>query len=166
MSGRKLREIKNSQPDLLRSVRKADIFLILIFLLVALLLAIFFMMCRTPGGVVKITCDGMDLYEIDLAKSGPYQQTQYYLILFTEQSTHIMHSEEYPELPAGQSYNLLSVTDGAVTMEAADCRDQICVRHKAISGKRENIICLPHKLVVEITGGEDVPEESLDGVVK
>ncbi|MBQ2115543.1 MAG: NusG domain II-containing protein, partial [Lachnospiraceae bacterium] len=28
--------------------------------------------------------------------------------------------------------------------------DQYCVRHKAITGQNETIVCLPHKLVVEI----------------
>ena len=75
-------------------------------------------------------------------------------------------------------------------MEAADCRDQICVRHRAVSAVGESIICLPHKLVVEITTGEahlrgtgkeqtgkrdlldrkddlqDSTEEALDGVVE
>jgi hypothetical protein len=50
-------------------------------------------------------------------------------------------------------------------MEAADCRDQICVHHIPISGSGESIICLPHKLVVTVTGKQD-NENDLDGVAK
>ncbi len=56
-------------------------------------------------------------------------------------------------------YNLLQISGGSVSIISADCPDQICVNHKPISGKGESIICLPHKLVVEITSRESVAEE-------
>ena len=40
-------------------------------------------------------------------------------------------------------------------MKEADCPDQICVRHKAISKSGESIVCLPHKVVVEISSEEE-----------
>lgn len=43
---------------------------------------------------------------------------------------------------------------GSVHMADADCPDQYCVQHAAIHAGHETIICLPHELVVEITGGE------------
>ena len=51
-----------------------------------------------------------------------------------------------------QGYNIVAVEDGTVMVTDADCRDQICVEHKKISRTGETIVCLPHKLVVEITG--------------
>ena len=39
-------------------------------------------------------------------------------------------------------------------MEKADCPDQVCVRHSAISRNGESIICLPHEVVVSIEDGE------------
>lgn len=47
-------------------------------------------------------------------------------------------------------YNIFQVQDGRASIAEADCRDQICVEHVAISKKGETIVCLPHKLVVEI----------------
>ena len=47
-------------------------------------------------------------------------------------------------------------------MMQSSCPDLICVRHKAVSETGETIVCLPHKLVIEITGA---PETELDGVV-
>ena len=49
-------------------------------------------------------------------------------------------------------YNVITVKDGEVTVSEADCRDQICVEHKKIRKTGETIVCLPHKLVVTITG--------------
>lgn len=44
---------------------------------------------------------------------------------------------------------------GVVTMIDANCPDQVCVTSfPPISKNGEQIICLPHKLIVEIQGGE------------
>ena len=48
--------------------------------------------------------------------------------------------------------NVLVIRDGEAMMTEADCPDKICVHHKPISRRGESIICLPHKLVVEISG--------------
>lgn len=123
-------------------------------------------MHRRTGSVVTISYDGTELYRIamkDLSADYPH----YYLVTYREdgQDIHIMHFEQYPELPITEQYNLFAVTDGSVTMESADCRDQICVRHIPIENDRESIICLPHKLVVGISGGTDserIPAEGID----
>jgi len=53
--------------------------------------------------------------------------------------------------------------EGTVSMESADCPDQICVHHQRIKRSGESIICLPNKVVVSIEGGG---EEKLDGTVQ
>lgn len=54
----------------------------------------------------------------------------------------------------GQS-NILQIDGDSVKMLAADCPDQVCIRSfPAISHDGEQIICLPHKVVVKIQGGE------------
>lgn len=57
--------------------------------------------------------------------------------------------------------NTLVIQGGEADMEAADCRDKLCVYQKAISRDGESIICLPNKIVVAIEGGK---ESELDGV--
>ena len=59
--------------------------------------------------------------------------------------------------------NEIEIKDGKVSMVYADCRDQICVNHVPINKEHESIICLPHKVVVEIENGE---ENDMDVVVK
>lgn len=51
--------------------------------------------------------------------------------------------------------NEIIIKDGRVWIEEANCRDQICVNHRAISKNGELIVCLPHQLVVEIHGRID-----------
>ena len=51
--------------------------------------------------------------------------------------------------------NVLEIKNGAVRMIEADCPDQICVNHKAISEVNESIVCLPNKIVVEIVGQDE-----------
>lgn len=52
-------------------------------------------------------------------------------------------------------YNILEIKDGKVRMTEANCPDKICVEHRAVHYDHESIICLPHKVTVEIHGGED-----------
>lgn len=53
-------------------------------------------------------------------------------------------------------YNKVVLVQGKAAMVQADCPDQYCVEHSAISKTNETIVCLPHKLVVEVlTSGED-----------
>ncbi|WP_296558216.1 NusG domain II-containing protein [uncultured Acetobacterium sp.] len=51
--------------------------------------------------------------------------------------------------------NTLEISDGTAKIVEADCPDHICVRTYPISSPGETIVCLPHKLVVEvISSGE------------
>lgn len=49
--------------------------------------------------------------------------------------------------------NVVRIQHKKVSVTKADCRDQICRRHKAIDKTGETIVCLPHKVVVEIKDG-------------
>ena len=58
-------------------------------------------------------------------------------------------------------YNLVLISNGQVRVCDADCPDKLCVKQKSISKGGESIICLPHKLVVQIISKE---ESDLDAV--
>ncbi len=49
--------------------------------------------------------------------------------------------------------NTLVIEMGQANITEADCPDKLCVKQKAISKNGESIICLPHRLVIEIAGG-------------
>lgn len=46
--------------------------------------------------------------------------------------------------------NILEIKNGRASMIKADCPDKVCVNHASISRKGETIVCLPHKVVVEV----------------
>lgn len=48
------------------------------------------------------------------------------------------------------SGNTVEIKDGRVQMVDADCKNQLCVNHRAISEKGESIVCLPNRVLVEI----------------
>lgn len=159
-------------------LKKADIFLIVICLLSALLSGLWFLFGQQTGTVIRISYDGTEMYTIDLkqdhATNGTVSEENtglYYLITYSgvKGNPEITRMTERSDCPKDTPYNLLCISDGKIRMESADCKDQICVHHKPISGIHESIICLPHKLVIEIVG--DLPadiqnENVLDGMVK
>jgi len=46
--------------------------------------------------------------------------------------------------------NHVVIKDGAVNVDWADCKNQVCVNTKEATHLHDAIICLPHKLVIEI----------------
>ena len=51
--------------------------------------------------------------------------------------------------------NRLAIRDGKAFMESATCPDGVCVSHRPISREGETIVCLPHKVVVTVIGGNE-----------
>ena len=58
--------------------------------------------------------------------------------------------------------NVVTIEDGFVFMEEANCPDQICVKHKPLNQTADPIVCLPNSLVVKVITNET--ENQLDGV--
>ncbi len=91
---------------------------------------------RAPAPVARISRDGVLLEEIDLSRvDEPYSLP----------------------LEDESGRNVLSVERGRVCVSEADCPDQVCVKQGWVSNGAAPIVCLPHKLVVELVGtGEDL----------
>nr|WP_242704635.1 NusG domain II-containing protein [Enterococcus sp. 665A] len=51
---------------------------------------------------------------------------------------------------ADGDYNLIEIADQKIRVKEASCKDQICVRRGWIEKKGDTIVCLPHKMVIEI----------------
>ena len=83
--------------------------------------------------VARITLDGELVREIDLTGvEEPFSLTV--------------------EGPAGLT-NTILVEPGRIRVDHADCPDQICVNQGFISDGTAPIVCLPNKLIIQITGG-------------
>ena len=49
--------------------------------------------------------------------------------------------------------NTILVEPGRIRVSEADCPDQVCVGQGFISDGTVPVVCLPHKLIIEIVGG-------------
>lgn len=61
--------------------------------------------------------------------------------------------EKHIETPDG--YNVLVIENGYVYISEADCHDLICIHHGRIDTPGDTIICLPHRLSVQIVNSTD-----------
>lgn len=109
--------------------------IILILLLAAAVLSAGFLLLRqkqTSSPVARITRDGEVLEEIPLDE--------------VEESYSFVVEDE-----AGS--NTILVEPGRIRVSEADCPDQVCVNQGFISDGTVPVVCLPHKLIIEIVGG-------------
>lgn len=145
--------------------------MLLFCLFVAAAFAVWFTAGRREGEILLLTCDGevvekSRLWEFDGYGKGlaASERVRYCLLFYSEEDILCEWYDAEPDLtltvPEGVSYNLLAVSSSGVSMEAADCPDQICVHHIPIMREGESIICLPHRLVVEIKGGKSAGRQS------
>jgi hypothetical protein len=58
--------------------------------------------------------------------------------------------EDELEIKTKYGYNIVRVSGQSIQIIDADCKDKICVKAGIISKPGQNVICLPHKLMVEI----------------
>lgn len=104
-----------------------DLFLVLGFICLTLIIYIIFKLNLKEGTLVKISVDSEIKYCYNL-----------------NEVTEVIIKE-------GKNSNTLVIKGRKAQISNANCPDKICVAHKPISKTGETIVCLPHKLVVEIT---------------
>lgn len=75
-----------------------------------------------------------------------------------ELSRDIVFTVETPGTGGGRDAdggeNTISISGGRVEVKNANCGNQACVEHAPISQVGEQIVCLPHGLVVEVVAEE------------
>lgn len=105
-------------------------------LLAATLFALIFFMTRQEGAYAAVIKDGREVARYSLAEA-----------------------REVPLIANGETTNLLVIEGGKAFMREANCPDQICVKHRAISKVGETIVCLPNEIVIKIVdSGGDAPD--------
>lgn len=58
--------------------------------------------------------------------------------------------------------NICRIENGSVSMIWADCPDQVCVHSSSIHSFGQTIICMPNRIVLEITDGSS---DGIDAIV-
>lgn len=128
---------KEKNPNCKRKSIKGDIILISSILIAAgFIYLIFTFFAKKPGEYVRIKVDGKVMYELDLSADTSKMLTGY-----------------------NGGSNELIIKDRNVYIKDADCPDKLCINMGTISKTGETIVCLPHRIVIEITdskGSKDI----------
>ena len=133
-------EKSSIMKQVVKRIGKNDMIFIGVLLMVGIAVLFAFSLHREMGSSwVIVTCDGEEY--------GRY-------CLKEDQTVEITDAK-------GQVTNVLVIAEGKADMAEADCPDKLCMKQKAISKNRENIICLPNNIVLQIANQD---ESELDAV--
>lgn len=121
--------MKNNNSQQNRKLRN-DIILAVVIVLIAAAGLLLFTLNREQGSTVSVKINGVQ------TATYPLSENREVSIKTGDNDEHI---------------NVLVIKDGKATISKADCPDKICVESRAVSFVGETIVCLPHKLVIEIT---------------
>lgn len=129
--------------DSTKKFYRNDIFLILFFAVISFVALAFMQLYGKRGGEIKVSVNNKEygIYSLD------------------EDQTITIGEDDWK--------NILEIKNGKANMIKADCPDKVCVNHAAINKKGETIVCLPHKIVVEVINqGESKTEDQIDIISK
>lgn len=119
-----------------------DVILAAVILVIAVAGLLFVKFTKVQGNNVVVKIDGVETYRYSLDENIEF------------------------EIKTGkdnQDSNVVVIEDGKVRVAGADCPDGICVEYRPVSYVGETIVCLPHKVVIEIVG--DNTDMELDAAV-
>ena len=122
---------------------KRDIFLIAAFLCVALIIYAFLYLSSYEGDIVIVKVDGTVVKELPLNQD-----------------------DEFTVSGFQGGINSIIIRNGSVLVSDADCPDKLCVKMGRINRAGETIVCLPHRVVVEIKMDSVSDNDYIDSVVQ
>jgi hypothetical protein len=107
-------------------IKKADIALFFIILILGLAVSFFSLRGNSDGNKVVVTVNGEIYGTYDLSKN------------------------QIIEISQNDHTNNITIKDGTVSMSYSDCKNQTCVNTGSISQTKDTIACLPNKVLIEI----------------
>lgn len=113
-------------------IKKNDMIMIGVIVILAVAVIAFMNFTKKEGSKVVITVGG-EIYDT---------------LYLNEDTSYTVKLED-------GSYNTFEIKDGDVDMVDASCPDKICVKHRSIHYNNDTIVCLPNKVVLEVTEAED-----------
>lgn len=109
-------------------IKKADIILAVIIAVIGIIVSVYLTVSDT---------------DVDKGQVVVYVDSELY-------GKYPLDQDQEIEIRQGDHINKITIKDGNAQMTFANCKNQDCVRQGKISSKAGSIICLPHKVVVEI----------------
>ncbi|HPU62948.1 MAG TPA: NusG domain II-containing protein [Mobilitalea sp.] len=113
-------------------MKKNDLYLIAGILLLILISYLLLQIFKSEGSKVIVTIDGKEYKTFSL----------------NDDTVYTIRQED------GQ-WNTFEIKDGYVKMLEASCPDKLCVKFHKIHYNDESITCLPNRVVIRISGGEE-----------
>lgn len=129
-------EVKGVTSDKKRRLRN-DIILVAVIFVIAAAGLLFFGINKEAGAYVTVNING--------------EQTAIYPLSVDTEVT-ITTGEKNIDI------NVLTISDGKAYISEANCPDGICAKTRAAQYVGETIVCLPHKVVIEIVAENEDPE--------
>ena len=112
---------------------KNDVVLAVVITLLATAGLLLFNLLKTQGDYVSVKINGEEKYRYSLSENVD-------TVIYTGEN----NNQE----------NRLIIENNQAYVVSANCPDKICVGHRPVSNVNESIVCLPHKVVVEIVSDE------------
>lgn len=125
----------------LRKFGKNDIIYLSVLAVIIIIFLIIIYSGKSPGDVVIITVDGEEYGRYALSVDREIEVCDY----------------------DGNVTNIVVIEDGKAYMKEADCPDHLCINQGSISNDRQNIVCLPNRVVVTV---ESTKESGVDAIAQ
>ena len=111
-----------------------DVILVTVILVIAVAGLLFINGTKVEGSKVIVKIDGVETQSYSLSENTEFK-------IQTGKNN--------------ENINVVVIENGKVRVTEADCPDGICIDYRPISYVGQTIVCLPHKVVVEIVGESD-----------
>ncbi len=118
---------------MISKLRKNDLILISICLVLAVLLLLVMNITRKEGGYATVVVNGVE--------TASYPLNVDTTITLSNNETN--------------GYNLLVIKDGYAFIVEANCPDKLCVRQRKIKYNGQTLVCLPNKTTVKIVSNNN-----------
>lgn len=111
-------------------IKKADIILAAALIVVGISMSYILSFGKDAGSELLISCNG--------EKFGSYS----------------LYEDREIDIERDDHINKVTIKNGAVSMSFSNCNGQDCIHQGEITKSGDAIICLPNKVVLEITGAD------------
>jgi hypothetical protein len=82
------------------------------------------------------------------------------------QKVELTKEEQIIKVETSKGINILKVHDHGIEMFDADCPDKVCLSFGFVTRPNSTIVCIPHRVLVELVSEGGAEEDELDAVVQ